>query len=200
MMQQRMKAEDRRRQLLEVAATLFAERGYHGTTTAELAGAAGVTEPILYRHFANKLDLFVTLIDEVGAMVITAWKQALASCVSPEKRLDVLLAGNPATHERGRGVYRVIFQAMTQAGAEPDIRRAIRRHFERLHRFLARELDDLQSAGVVRSDEPSATQAWMMMHIAVGFGMVSQLGVAGQAKHASAEQTRDILLRHMTGV
>jgi len=197
-MQQRMKAENRKRQLLEVAAKVFAERGYHGATTAELASAAGVTEPILYRHFENKLNLFVTLIDEVGATVIASWKQALADCSTHADRLDALLAGNPATHERGRGVYRVIFQAMTQADADPAIRSAIRRHFERLHRFLARELDELQDAGVVRKDEPSAAQAWMMMHIAVGFGMVAPLGVAGQAKHASAEQIRDLLLHHLS--
>ena len=62
----RLQAADRRRQLLEVAADLFAHRGFGGTTTAELAKGAGVTEPILYRHFANKLDLFITLIDQVG--------------------------------------------------------------------------------------------------------------------------------------
>ena len=61
----RMRAEDRRRQLLEVAADVFASRGYRGSTTAELAKAAGITEPILYRHFENKLDLFVTLVNTV---------------------------------------------------------------------------------------------------------------------------------------
>ena len=55
----RMKAEARRRQLLEVAAELFAANGYQGTTTAALAEAAGISEPILYRHFNNQLDLFV---------------------------------------------------------------------------------------------------------------------------------------------
>ena len=54
----RMRARDRRRQLLEVAADLFARYGYRGTTTARLAEHAGITEPILYRHFDNKQDLF----------------------------------------------------------------------------------------------------------------------------------------------
>ena len=73
----RMRSADRRRQLLEVAADRFARLGYRGTTTADLAKAAGITEPILYRHFDNKLDLFVTLVDEVGREVISGWQRAL---------------------------------------------------------------------------------------------------------------------------
>ena len=76
----RLKAPERRRELLEVAARLFGERGYHGTTTADLAATAGVTEPILYRHFASKLDLFVSLVDEVGAEVLAAWRERLEAC------------------------------------------------------------------------------------------------------------------------
>ena len=65
----RMRSEDRRRQLLEVSAELFAQSGYRGTTTAELAKAASVTEPILYRHFNNKLDLFVSPTRFVNSLV-----------------------------------------------------------------------------------------------------------------------------------
>src|SRR5687768_7683292 len=50
----RLKAAQRREQLISVATRLFAERGYEATTTAAIAEAAGVTEPILYRHFHNK--------------------------------------------------------------------------------------------------------------------------------------------------
>lgn len=193
----RMKAEDRRRQLLEVAARIFAEHGYRGATTAELASAAGITEPILYRHFANKLDLFVSLVDEVGTSVVAAWKRSLASCQTPADRFEVLLAGNPATHERGRGIYRVIFQAMTEADAELEIRDAIRLHFERLHRFLAREAAKLQKAGVLRADESPSAQAWMMMHVAIGYGMMLPIDVPGHSRHAPPEQMRDMLHRHL---
>ena len=58
----RMRAADRRRQLLDVASRLFADLGYHGATTARLAAEAGVTEPILYQHFADKRDLYLTVL------------------------------------------------------------------------------------------------------------------------------------------
>ena len=181
----RMRAKDRRRQLLEVAAGLFAARGFRGTTTAELARAAGITEPILYRHFDNKLDLFVTLIEEVGREVIYGWQTALKTVDDPAKRLRVLLAGNPATHERGRGIYRVIFQAMTEAETAPEIAKPLRKHLATLHSFLKDELADLQKAGAVRKDEPATALAWLLMNVAIGYGMTSPLRVPGQAAASS---------------
>ena len=61
--QHRMPAEDRRRQLLETAITLFSEKGFAGTTTREIAAAAGVTEAIIFRHFATKQDLYKAILD-----------------------------------------------------------------------------------------------------------------------------------------
>lgn len=172
----RMRAPERRRQLLEVAARVFAQRGYRGATTAELAAEAGVTEPILYRHFESKLDLFVTLIDEVGNEVIATWQRTLEPLDDPRDRLQTLLEGNPATHARGKGVYRVIFQAMTELNGEGEIADAIHSHLSGLHAFLRGEVLALQEAGVVRSDEPPSALAALLINVAIGYGMVSPIG------------------------
>lgn len=187
----RLPAAERRRQLLEVAAELFSKHGYRGTTTAALAEAAGVTEPILYRHFANKLDLFVSLIEEVGHEVVRSWRAALDGADDPEEKLNVLLAGNPAVHARGRDVYRVIFQAMTDAHAEPDIAKAIRGHMKELHGFLRRELKRLQDAGVVRDDEPASGIAWMLISTAIGYSMLlPSIGSASRGPGGRAAMQR----------
>lgn len=59
----RMPADDRRTQLIEVALELFAKRGFSGTTTREIAAAAGVSEAIIFRHFASKEELYAALLD-----------------------------------------------------------------------------------------------------------------------------------------
>ncbi len=58
-----MSGEDRRRQLIEIAIDLFSQRGFGGTTTREIACAAGVTEAIIFRHFATKQDLYEAILD-----------------------------------------------------------------------------------------------------------------------------------------
>lgn len=62
----RMCADERRLQIIRVAVRLFSERGFRGTTTKEIAQAAGVSEAIIFRHFATKDDLYTAIIDYKG--------------------------------------------------------------------------------------------------------------------------------------
>src|ERR1051325_9884398 len=62
----RMCAGDRRLQIAEVAMRLFSERGFRGTTTKEIAQAAGVSEAIIFRHFATKEERYTAIIDYKG--------------------------------------------------------------------------------------------------------------------------------------
>jgi AcrR family transcriptional regulator len=62
----RMCADDRRLQIAQVAMRLFSERGFRGTTTKEIAQAAGVSEAIIFRHFATKEELYTAIIDYKG--------------------------------------------------------------------------------------------------------------------------------------
>lgn len=59
----RLSAAERRAAIVQAAIRLFAEKGFEGTTTRELAAAAGVTEPVLYQHFATKRDLYTAIIE-----------------------------------------------------------------------------------------------------------------------------------------
>jgi AcrR family transcriptional regulator len=63
----RMPGEDRRKQLLQVAVESFAQHGFSGTKTKDIAAAAGVSEAILFRHFASKEDLYHAILDEKEA-------------------------------------------------------------------------------------------------------------------------------------
>src|SRR5579871_128125 len=58
MTSKRMDAADRRTAIVEVATPLFARRGFAGTTTKEIAEAAGVSEALLFRHFPTKAALY----------------------------------------------------------------------------------------------------------------------------------------------
>ena len=82
----RLSSVDRRNQLIEAAMDLFSRKGFAGTTTREIALAAGVSEAIIFRHFATKRDLYTAIIEHnihsAGA------KQALAGMEACMKRHD----------------------------------------------------------------------------------------------------------------
>jgi AcrR family transcriptional regulator len=60
----RMAAENRRSQIVAVASELFSQKGFRGTTTKEIADHAGVSEAIIFRHFATKDDLYRAILDD----------------------------------------------------------------------------------------------------------------------------------------
>jgi AcrR family transcriptional regulator len=59
----RLNAPERRALIEQVATELFAQRGYAATTVEDIARAAGVTKPMLYRHFESKQELCIALLD-----------------------------------------------------------------------------------------------------------------------------------------
>lgn len=59
----RLPPSERRALVIEAAGRLFAERGFDGTTLDDVARAAGVTKPVLYRHFDSKKALYLALLE-----------------------------------------------------------------------------------------------------------------------------------------
>ncbi len=66
----RMRASDRRRQLLDVATNVFAERGFSATIMDDIAYAGGITKPVLYQHFDSKRALYIAVLEDGGARLI----------------------------------------------------------------------------------------------------------------------------------
>jgi AcrR family transcriptional regulator len=58
----KLSSEERREVIITAARRMFAEKGFHGTTTRDLANAAGVSEALLYKHFPNKEALFADML------------------------------------------------------------------------------------------------------------------------------------------
>jgi AcrR family transcriptional regulator len=93
---------DGRRLLLESARALFAERGYAGTSTREIARAASVTEPMIFRHFGSKAKLFEEAVLAPFNTFISDYIADLAA--RPRGAKSAYLE----TYEFYRGVYNVL--------------------------------------------------------------------------------------------
>jgi AcrR family transcriptional regulator len=59
----RLSSEERRQAIVDAVKAVFAEKGFHGTTTRELAQAAGVSEALLYKHFPSKESLYSAMLE-----------------------------------------------------------------------------------------------------------------------------------------
>jgi AcrR family transcriptional regulator len=63
----KLSGQERREAIVQTAIKLFSDKGFRGTTTRELAAAVGVSEPVLYQHFATKRDLYTAIIESRAA-------------------------------------------------------------------------------------------------------------------------------------
>jgi AcrR family transcriptional regulator len=194
----RLPATARREQLLDTAAELFARLGYARATTAELAKAAGVTEPIIYRHFESKKALFVALITRTGAATLEAWDEHLAGAKDPGERLRRLIGDNPMVAEQGRSAYRVFLQATTETD-DPDIRAAVDQHIRSLFEFVLREVKVAQEAHRVTARYPAELIAWLLIDIGLGYGVLSAMGIQGHGQDAQGGHVQHVLARILTG-
>lgn len=88
-----MKKDERRSQLIEVAAELFAEKGFYGTTTKEIAAGAGITEALIFRHFENKEALYHAVIDRyIEDSRRPEWHDNILRCMSCNDDLGLIRA------------------------------------------------------------------------------------------------------------
>jgi AcrR family transcriptional regulator len=85
----RLPAARRRRQLLDVALRVFAERGFHDASMNDIAVAAGVTKPVLYQHFASKRELFAELLTDVGRDLQETITKAVTAAGSPREMVEL---------------------------------------------------------------------------------------------------------------
>ncbi|MDT0323537.1 TetR/AcrR family transcriptional regulator [Streptomyces millisiae] len=75
----RMTGTERREQLLDIGRTLFAERGFEGTSVEEIAAKAGVSKPVVYEHFGGKEGLYAVVVDREMSRLLSMVTGALTA-------------------------------------------------------------------------------------------------------------------------
>jgi len=192
----RLPAHVRRQALVDTALVVFAEGSYRGTTTAEIARRAGVSEPILYRHFASKRDLYLACIDEAWRRLRTQWEETLAS-EPPQNWIAVMSKSYICLREAKPGALADLWmQAVVEAGDDPEVRKFLKRHMRAVHDYMADVIRRVQAAGVIDSDRDAQAEAW----ISLAGGLLGTIGRrVGLLKDADFESIRASRREWMTG-
>jgi len=156
----RLTAEARRQALLDAACRVFSHSSYRGATTADIAREAGISEPILYRHFGSKRDLYLACLDESWRSFRAICEEAIAA--DPDKSLGAIA---DAYMVRGRKI-RVIdlwIQALNEASEDKVIAAAVRKQVREVHDFFADVIRDGQRSGVIHADRDPVAEAWIFV-------------------------------------
>ena len=168
----RMAADERRRQIVEVAVRLFSEHGFRGTTTKEIAQAAGVSEAIIFRHFATKEELYTAIIDYKGCAGLGASPVEQGEGLPPVVEKICCRVGEAMTAGDDRAVFEGVALSMLEHHrADPEFLRLLMyialenhslaqvfwdRNLRVLYEFLGGYVRRRQAEGAFRDVEPNA--------------------------------------------
>jgi AcrR family transcriptional regulator len=156
----RLTADERRAAVLDAACRVFFNKSYRGATTAEIAREAGITEPILYRHFGSKRDLYLACLDEAWRQFREFAEEALEQ--DPSGCLGAIADAFIARRAKLRLVDLWI-QALTEASEDPPIAKALRAQVREVHDFFADVIRQGQADGVVNPERDPVAEAWIFV-------------------------------------
>src|SRR2546423_140393 len=153
----------RRRELTRIAARLFAERGYQGTSLADLAEQLGVQKPSLYHHIASKEDLLWEVAWE-GAEAFQAALDGVPAAAPPAERIRLALRAHLAVVAAQLDIATVFVREWRYLGGERRERFVVeRRRYEERIRDLFR---DGVEGSELRTDLDVATAALLFLSAA----------------------------------
>ena len=152
-----MAGGERRLQILRVAMRLFSQHGFRGTTTKEIAAAAGVSEAMVFRHFATKEELYSAILDH-------------KACLHDETD-PLLKVAQAIERQDDRAVFEgIALEALNQHEADPEFQRlllhsALEQHelahmfwekfVRRVYRSLGNYIRERQREGALIDVEPA---------------------------------------------
>ena len=182
----RMRAPERRQQLLTVARRVFARRGYHVVTMDDVARESGVTKPILYDHFPSKRDLYRALLEADLELLAGRIREALETSRGNRQRIQASLqAYFDFVDEEGEG-FRLLMQEAV--GSERDFTEMVERFREDVLRQVT-EVIVRESRGNL--DRRAAEDVALGL---IGMAEMAAQHAPGRSK-ADRERTVDTLVR-----
>lgn len=168
------RTDDTRGRILEAAFALFAEKGFSGTTTREIAELAAVNEVTIFRHFHSKEALFQAGVERhsPGTVLAEEMREQLGADVRESLRhlaSQYLAAALPSAQ--------LLHLGMTDAGRDPGLREVVAQMPRRLQQRLSEHLRQLQRLGrVCHRDFDLVAQLFygmLLQHVLAASGLPS---------------------------
>ena len=156
----KMTGDARRQQILQTAVSLFSQRGFKGTTTKEIAKAAGVSEAMVFRHFENKDALYGAILDTKGCQDGVhrfPWEENEVLKTAIEQKDDFAVFYNIAfdalkKHQADEGFMRLLFYSALEEHELAE--RFFHEFIERIYEFIGAYIEQRQRDGAFRQMKP----------------------------------------------
>ena len=159
--QARLPAAERRAAIVAAALQVFGSGSYARATTAEIARVAGVSEPIIYRHFPSKKELWFASLDEAWRQLQERIERKMVPLAEPDEPTG---AGTPSRAPWSDPLLPHLWvQGVTEAADDPEMQAYLRTHVREVHDAVAAGMRAGQAAGTVPADRDADAEAWIFL-------------------------------------
>ena len=165
----RLTHDDRRTAILDAARHEFARKGFRGTGTADIAARCGCSEPMLYKHFVSKQELFAAVLTHTGALMAQRVDALLDESGDSVMVALVEVAVLAATDELIVVVMRLRMLAASLVG-EPAVRAALDENMRFMRTRIVAMLTRARDRGEVRADLDLEHVAWLWIGFTLSCG------------------------------
>ncbi|NUQ34058.1 MAG: TetR/AcrR family transcriptional regulator [Planctomycetaceae bacterium] len=171
----RLRKEERRAQLLEVAVQLFANSSFGSVTTATLAKSAGVTEPVIYQHFASKDELYHAVLRESCQRTLDEWARIFSESPSPLGGLINVARSQFRLMSELWVHYKLHVRAIAEV-SDDAVRTILRENDDSYHAFFRDALEKAKTAGEIRKEINTTDVAWFLLSQGLLLTVCRQVG------------------------
>lgn len=155
-----MTGDERREQILQAAVELFSQRGFSGTTTKQIALASGVSEAMVFRHFATKDALYDAILDSKGCqdgIHRFPWEGNEALTAAIEQKDDYAVFYNIGlqaliNHQADEGFMRLLFYSALEEHRLAE--RFFNEFVAKVYEFIGAYVSQRQRDGAMRELDP----------------------------------------------
>jgi AcrR family transcriptional regulator len=186
----RMTAAQRRRQILDAAVRVFAERGHRSAALHEVAAMCGVTEPLLYRYFTTRKALMVAATEAATDQALADWERAAAVAHDGPAKLAAVARTAEAGDMASRST-QMLVQAQADGGRDPELSQAICEALARRVAFLRGLVEQTKREGTIPAHAQSEGIAWQVLSAICGCALAS----GDQGARPSPERMVNFVIR-----
>ena len=181
----RMTGAERREQLIEISRSLFAERGFDGTSVEEIAARAEVSKPVVYEHFGGKEGIYAVVVDREVRRLLAMVQDALTAG-HPRMLLEQAALALLDYIEQSSDGFRILVRDSPIGSASGSFVSIISDIASRVEHILAAEFES-------RGFDPEGAPMYAQM-------LVGMVGTTGQWWLDARQPSKEVVAAHLVNL
>lgn len=193
---QRLSAEARQEQIIQVAVDLAGKRGMQGVTTQEMADAMGLTQGAIFRHFPTKDAIWIAAINWLRESLMGVLGAAVRDAKDPLDALERMFHAHVSFISRYPAIPRIVFSGK-MLDENPKLKALVQGILSGYEARVVKLLLEAKAAGLVRSDLDEGGAATLFLGMIQG--LVVQIKIIG-VDRSMQEEARKVFPIYLAGI